>query len=365
MQGTRSLPVLMYHYVSDQENSIAVSRKLFEEQCCTLAEAGWKGISLEEAEHFFLTKQALPPKSFLITFDDGYLDNYMYAMPILQKYGHKGTMFAVSNRIDDSETLRATPEELFSGKVALMPELDNPTHINELGYTERRDIFCNKAEVRAMEQSGVMQVASHTFGHFGVFSGSEYTHFHSPQGKRQRTFYATAEPWLWGIPELRVVPGLINRAFLLSEELKEKILSLVPQTLREADAFFKSGGESKLTELVSSVNGNIGRFETSEEEKKRREKEICGGKEQLEEILGHSLKTLCWPWGAWNEASRSIAKDAGFSVLLTTKVGVNYPGQHDAIHRFKAKAKSGTWLLNRVRMYSHPFIGSLYTKIRI
>ena len=103
-----SLPVLMYHYVSRFPGAIAVSPEHFEDQCRGMAEHGWRGIGLDEAEAFLLKGAPLPPRSLLITFDDGYLDNYVYAWPILRKYGHKGVVFAVTERMEAGKKCRPT-----------------------------------------------------------------------------------------------------------------------------------------------------------------------------------------------------------------------------------------------------------------
>ncbi|WMW66140.1 polysaccharide deacetylase family protein [Nitratidesulfovibrio liaohensis] len=98
--GLKSLPVLMYHYVSRKKNSIAVHPDTFETHCRAMRRAGWTGIGLAEAEAYLLGEAPLPPRSALITFDDGFLDNYVYAWPILKKYGHKGVIFAVAGKLE-------------------------------------------------------------------------------------------------------------------------------------------------------------------------------------------------------------------------------------------------------------------------
>jgi len=47
----------------------------------------------------------LPPRPFLITFDDGHLDNYTTAFPIMQKYGYTGVLYLVYNYIGVNQYL--------------------------------------------------------------------------------------------------------------------------------------------------------------------------------------------------------------------------------------------------------------------
>ena len=74
-----SLPFLMYHSISRFNHRLCVSPELFDDQCRALVRAGWRGVSLAEAEDFFLGKRRLPRKTLLFSFDDGYLDNYANA----------------------------------------------------------------------------------------------------------------------------------------------------------------------------------------------------------------------------------------------------------------------------------------------
>ena len=156
-----SLPVLMYHYVSRFPGAIAVSPEHFEDQCRGMAEHGWRGIGLDEAEAFLLKGAPLPPRSLLITFDDGYLDNYVYAWPILRKYGHKGVVFAVTERMEAEKKCRPTLADVWEGlPPSSLPPVDAPMHDTPFGYQVRRDMFFSWEEARHMESSGVMAVAA-------------------------------------------------------------------------------------------------------------------------------------------------------------------------------------------------------------
>ena len=165
----------MYHYVSRFPGAIAVSPEHFEDQCRGMAEYGWRGIGLDEAEGFLLKGAPLPPRSLLITFDDGYLDNYVYAWPILRKYGHKGVVFAVTERMEAEKKCRPTLADVWEGlPPSSLPPVDAPMHDTPFGYQVRRDMFFSWEEARHMESSGFMSVAAHSARHLAVFAGPEW-----------------------------------------------------------------------------------------------------------------------------------------------------------------------------------------------
>ena len=366
MSRTTSLPVLMYHYISRHEDSISVSPDLFAGHCEKLAKAGWHGVSMAEAEAYFLHGEDLPPKSCLITFDDGYLDNYVHAWPILRRYGHKAVIFAVSGRMEEGETCRPTLADVWSGALAAndLPRVDAPFIRHANGYEIRDDLFCNWAEARAMEESGVMAVASHTYGHRGVCVNDDYKGFFLPE-RKGRTFH-DPENVFPGMPKFVMGPGLMERAFVMDPELAAKIKALVPQNERDAFAFSQNRDAMRsLEDLAASYAGRLGRMETDEEMANRMRAEIMKGKSVLEQGLGHPVASLCWPWGAYNQLSLSLAREAGFSVFFTTRQGPNPPGSPLAVHRFKAKANPPSWLLNRVRVYASSLLAALYAKIQM
>lgn len=95
----QGIPILAYHMINDGKDKYSVSAELFEEQLEYLKAQGYETISLLEFAKAKKGKFTLPDKPIIITFDDGYVDNYTTAMPLLEKYGMKATVFMVVNDI--------------------------------------------------------------------------------------------------------------------------------------------------------------------------------------------------------------------------------------------------------------------------
>lgn len=92
--------VLMYHRVAEPAADswdLAVSPAHFEEQLRVLRRLGTVISAAELAER--LQSQTLKRRSIAITFDDGYLDNYLAARPLLARYQLPATFFIVSGQV--------------------------------------------------------------------------------------------------------------------------------------------------------------------------------------------------------------------------------------------------------------------------
>jgi peptidoglycan/xylan/chitin deacetylase (PgdA/CDA1 family) len=100
--GSDAIPVLRYHSVSENADycpsSIAVSPARFEKQIAYLT-SRYRIVSLADVTDCLISGKPFPKRSAVITFDDGYLDNYTYALPILQRYGATATFFIVAGSL--------------------------------------------------------------------------------------------------------------------------------------------------------------------------------------------------------------------------------------------------------------------------
>jgi peptidoglycan/xylan/chitin deacetylase (PgdA/CDA1 family) len=88
----------MYHSISDPSLPHAVDRDLFAQQMALLAGRGLCGFSVSRA------LDGPFPRSIVLTFDDGYADNLLTALPILQRHGFSATVFVVADFVDAGQT---------------------------------------------------------------------------------------------------------------------------------------------------------------------------------------------------------------------------------------------------------------------
>lgn len=100
------LPVLMYHKIQPAaaQDDLVISVDKFEEQLRYLKHNGFNTISLSQLTAYVTKGAALPHKPVMLTFDDGYRDNLLYAYPLLKKYGMKANIFLIGSKV-------TTPEE--------------------------------------------------------------------------------------------------------------------------------------------------------------------------------------------------------------------------------------------------------------
>lgn len=362
------LPVLMYHYVNRHAGPITVSPENFEAHCRGMAENGWRGVGLDEAEAFLLRGESLPAKSVLITFDDGFLDNYVYAWPLLRRYGHKGVIFAVTERLSRNGEKRHTLLDVWEGRIPeqAVPPVDAVMCRHPLGYEKRKDLFLSWEEARHMEQSGDISVAAHSAGHLAVFAGREWQDVHRPR-QRSNTFYKVDFPVPWGLPCFKERPALHSRAFVPSAKLVQTVRDIVPQDTAAAWEFFQNEEQAALLKkrLQTFRPDDLGSFEDDAQRKARVVHELEQCRLTLEQELRHPVTSFCWPWGGTSPLAQEAASRLGFRVFFRTTMGANPARRPEAVHRFKVRDKGWPWLRLRLEIYSRPRIADLYARCRI
>ena len=139
------VPVLLYHHIQPEADAVAkgqtsltVDTAAFDGQMAYLASNGYTTISAEQLVNAILSHGKLPAKSVVVTMDDGYLDNFLYAFPILQKYHLVGNLMV-------------------------------PTGL--LGVNAGTNSYFTWDQLKQMVGSGTMFAYNHTWSHFPLAQG--------------------------------------------------------------------------------------------------------------------------------------------------------------------------------------------------
>ena len=133
------LPVIMYHSMlkdSKYQGKYVVSPDTFEKDLQYLQKNGYTTIAMQDLINYVDNKTPLPTKPILLTFDDGYYNNYLYAYPLAEEYKVKIMISPIGYCTD-----------LFSQK--------DPNHPN---YSH-----CTWDQINEMMSSGFVEFQNHTY----------------------------------------------------------------------------------------------------------------------------------------------------------------------------------------------------------
>lgn len=113
------VPILMYHYLSDPppgadryRRDLSTSPAQFEQHLAYLREQGYQAVTLYDLLYHLTQGTPLPEKPVVITFDDGYRDNYSNAFPLLRQYGFNATFFVLTEVTNQGEAEYMTWDQL-------------------------------------------------------------------------------------------------------------------------------------------------------------------------------------------------------------------------------------------------------------
>lgn len=130
------IPMLLYHDIQQEYTPdkavITITPQRFEEHISALLNSGYTPVSFEDIYNASKGNFIMPQKPVVISFDDGYLTNYDYAFPVIQKYGAKATIFVVASTV---------------------------------GYSEGENPHFTWEQAKIMLQSGLVSIQSHTYSH--------------------------------------------------------------------------------------------------------------------------------------------------------------------------------------------------------
>jgi len=118
-----------YYHPVNSENSWILQEEVFYEQMKYLYENGFTSLSSSQLIDFLFNDGEIPKKSIVITFDDGYLDNYLFAAPIMRQFGFVGMVFLITGNLSETiPDMTAYPTQFMSAK-----EIARSTDVFEYG----------------------------------------------------------------------------------------------------------------------------------------------------------------------------------------------------------------------------------------
>lgn len=189
-QNPSRLLILAYHRILSKpqdfafdEGVISVSPEIFEEEV-KFCKKHFSIIDFKQLKDALENKSILPPNPLIITFDDGYIDNYTYAFPILKKYGVPATIFLtvdyigtdkifwwdeVSFYMKNSRDSQKTDVDRMLRSLKIIPNEERIKRIKELKNIARIELNIDRQilsweEIREMCNNGI-EFGSHTMTH--------------------------------------------------------------------------------------------------------------------------------------------------------------------------------------------------------
>lgn len=149
-----TIRMLCYHRISDDDmfngRVSCVSTQRFSNHIMYLKEKGFTFLRLKDIRRYLNGDLKLPKKSIVLTFDDGFKDNYTNAYPILKSHGISGTFFVTVMALEQNELLGHHKNYL------------NLPRESEKDIAERIYLSCD--DLREMHKNG-MDIGSHGMTH--------------------------------------------------------------------------------------------------------------------------------------------------------------------------------------------------------
>jgi peptidoglycan/xylan/chitin deacetylase (PgdA/CDA1 family) len=207
------LPIIVYHSIDNYGTSLSTRVETFTKQIRYFSRHGFQSIAFEEVISAISERKSVPPKSVILTFDDGMPSLLEHAEPILTEHGMSGTVFVVTGQVGQKpswfrlhERYRERPllnrdglERLVSKGWEMQPHThDHPvlTHISRNAQAEQISVSRDCVR-RWFGTAG--RVLAYPFGQFNADSAEAMESSDMAMGLTLRfsVFGDPAKPYAW------------------------------------------------------------------------------------------------------------------------------------------------------------------------
>ena len=283
--------ILMYHRVSDRDVdpwSLNVTPRNFAEHLMVLKRNAFP-MPLDRLVNAHLERN-IPNRASVVTFDDGYANNLYEAKPILERHDVPATVFVATGNIG---------------------------HRREFWWDELdRVLLCSGRLPGRLELS-----ISGKHHHWDLGAAVDY----SEDEHRRDSDTTEGEPKPG--PRMSFYFSVWKRLHPLPEHEREKAMeqiltwanagTVARQTHRPLEAeeirTLERGG------LVEIGAHTVHHLSLSSHSPAVQREEIQGGKGEIEEVLGHAVKSFSYPFGQYRKDTAILVNEAGFSCACTTE----------------------------------------------
>lgn len=303
-----SVPILCYRAVSPISG---MDPGIFRSHLEWLTEHGWKSITLGQALDYVKGRTSVPSKAFVLTFDECFLDNWVHAVPLLDRFGVKAAFGCVTAYLHDGPC-RPTAADPDADLRALPVSRDawaNAIERNDPGA------FMNRIELRILVEEHGHELYGHTHTHQACFRSNKPI----------------------GDVDGDVFPG-VHGIYL---ELRDGLPMYASGSAYAHDGFWPDAGNVLGGELIERSTDERIEFCLNEFS-------LC--RERLEKLSGKPSRVMAWPWGEYDGVAVEAALLAGYEGALSLDRGANRPG-------------SPPFALRRVRMHGGESRRDLWRKL--
>lgn len=324
-----SVPVLYYHSVADHNkirpwSFLSCDIKSFTLQMNYLKKRGYQTCNWKELdEHIHGTKQ-LSPKTVMIQFDDGFLDNWTIVFPIMKKLGFKFSIVVTPEFIEKREPKK------FSKRT------DEKNIFDWWGYL-------SEEELTLMEESEIVEIQAHGYSHTWYESSDILTDVYNGtqlepwifwnNNKKEKATWLTnnsLERIPLGYPIFENEKSLSNtRRFIPNDDfINECIVSYDEKKSKEIN-------KKNIEQIYDKYKNKnqLGRYETEAETEARFKQELLGTKEYLENLLEKKIEYLVWPGGGNNKRVQDLAFSYDYRMISKGSDLNSYNSHNDKIFR--------------------------------
>lgn len=340
--------ILCYHHIKDGER---IDPETFEEHLKILKKQGFSPVKLKDIYDFIKGKKNLPKRSVHLTFDDGYVDNFIYAYPLLKQYDFFGTIFVITSKLNEQNLRRPLSSEIKEMELSM----------KEVSTFIKNNEFMSWREAEEMQKSGIIEIESHSHYHRACFSSAKIVKFSN--GKVGEWFYEIAKDRRLGIPVYTKKWRLSADCMEDDKGLRDYVAEFVSRN--EGILFFKKSNafrilRKKVKEYKRKFNFRFTKMGVDRFNSCLRELKLS--KDMIEERLNKRCEFLAYPWGDYDDLVIRALKKLNFLGGLTLNVGLNTPKTEPFLMK-RVEVRGENWLKKRLNIYKNGLLSEIYSKV--